>query len=146
MPAIQPTALTPAAFTRLGALLRCLRRRAQLTQRDLGIAVGYSFAQICRLEQGQRLPDRSVVAAVFIPVLGLEGAPELAARLIELADAARQVRYEAALAALAAAPIEADALEAIPAPAPYEVPRRRLVARLHTRLAAERRLAFVGLT
>jgi len=145
MPAIQPTALTPAAFTRFGDLLRFLRRRAQLTQRDLGIAVGYNFAQICRLEQGQRLPDRSVVAAVFIPVLGLEEAPELAARLIELADAARQVRYEAALAALAAAPIEADALEAIPAPAPYEVPRRRLVARLHTRLAAERRVALVGL-
>jgi ATP/maltotriose-dependent transcriptional regulator MalT len=147
MPVAQPAALTPAAFTRFGDLLRFLRRRAQLTQRDLGIAVGYNFAQICRLEQGQRLPDPSVVAAVFVPALGLEEAPELAARLIELAGAARQERQEATLAALAPTPeaSETDALEAIPTPAPYEVPRPRLVARLHARLVAERRVALVGL-
>jgi transcriptional regulator with XRE-family HTH domain len=152
MPVIQPTVLHPAAFTRFGDLLRFLRRRAQLTQRDLGIAVGYNFAQICRLEQGQRLPDRSMVAAVFVPALGLEQAPELAARLIELADAAHQQRHDAELATLIPAPaqdtvesVEVDALEAIPAPAPYEVPRLRLVARLHARLIAERRVALVGL-
>ncbi len=154
MSATQSTALAPAAFTRFGDLLRFLRRRAQLTQRDLSIAVGYNFAQICRLEQGQRLPDRAVVAAAFVPALGLEVAPEWAARLVEPADAARQERHEAALAALAPtlvveqgveAPVEGDALEAIPAPAPYEVPRLRLVARLHARLVSERRVALVGL-
>src|SRR6059036_2052248 len=98
------TALAPAAFSRFGDLLRFLRRRAQLTQRDLSIAVGYNFAQICRLEQGQRMPDRAVVAAAFVPALGLEAAPEWAARLVELAAAARQERHEAALAALAPTP------------------------------------------
>src|SRR6478609_3875851 len=92
------TALAPAAFTRFGDLLRFLRRRAQLTQRDLSIAVGYNFAQICRLEQGHRLPDPAVVASVFISALDLEGEPEWAARLIELAGTARQDRLDAALA------------------------------------------------
>src|SRR5262245_56132492 len=152
MPPDQVT--TPASFTRFGDLLRFLRRRAQITQRDLSIAVGYSFAQICRLEQGQRLPARDVVAALFVPALDLADAPEWAARLIELADAARQVRHEAALAAQAPAPqaspgaealAEIDVLEAIPAPAPYEVPRLRLAARLHARLVNERGVALVGL-
>ena len=54
--------LPPASFTEFGTLLRVLRRGARLTQRDLGIAVGYSEAQISRLEQGRRLPDPAVVA------------------------------------------------------------------------------------
>ena len=142
---------TPASFTRFGDLLRFLRRRAQITQRDLSIAVGYSFAQICRLEQGQRLPARDVVAALFVPALDLAEALEWAARLVELADAARQVRHEAAQAPApqASQGVEAladlDPLEAIPAPAPYEVPRLRLAARLHARLVNERGVALVGL-
>src|SRR5262245_20863348 len=145
MPPSQPAALMPSSFTGFGDLLRFLRRRAQLTQRDLGIAVGYNYAQICRLEQGQRLPDGDMVAAVFVPALSLEEAPEWAARLIELAGAARPKRR---VAALPSAPessqaddisIETEALEAIPMPAPYEVPRLRLVARLHASLVAERR-------
>ena len=98
MPESHSAALDPAAFVHFGDLLRFLRRRAQLTQRDLGIAVGYNFAQICRLEQGQRLPSRSTVESVFVPALDLDKSPEWAARLIELADTARQQRDEAALA------------------------------------------------
>jgi transcriptional regulator with XRE-family HTH domain/tetratricopeptide (TPR) repeat protein len=150
------TALAPAAFTRFGDLLRFLRRRAQLTQRDLSIAVGYNFAQICRLEQGQRLPDPAVVASVFISALDLEGEPEWAARLIELAGTARQERLDAALAALApplnrvadssmAELDDLELLEGIPAPAPHEVARLYLIARLHARLVGERRVALVGL-
>jgi hypothetical protein len=45
-------------FTTFGDLLRFLRRRAGLTQRELSIAVGYSEAQISRLEQNERVPDR----------------------------------------------------------------------------------------
>ena len=41
-----PTELSPAAFTNFGALLRFLRRRARLTQRELSIEVGYNFGQI----------------------------------------------------------------------------------------------------
>src|SRR6202051_5411091 len=40
-----------------GELLRYLRRRAGLTQTELSIAVGYSDAQISRLEQNLRLPN-----------------------------------------------------------------------------------------
>ena len=44
-------------FGTFGDLLRFLRRRAGLTQTELAIAVGYSHAQISRLEQNHRLPD-----------------------------------------------------------------------------------------
>jgi ATP/maltotriose-dependent transcriptional regulator MalT/DNA-binding XRE family transcriptional regulator len=87
--AAQRTALPASSFTDFGALLRVLRRRARLTQRQLGMAVGYSEAQICRLEQGKRAPDPSAVAALFLPSLGLAEEPGLAARLHELALAAR---------------------------------------------------------
>src|SRR5262245_64485259 len=78
-----------ASFVTFGALLRYLRRRARLQQRDLAIAVGYSEGQICRLEQNQRLPDLPTLAARFVPALDLEDEPELAAQLLELAIAAR---------------------------------------------------------
>jgi helix-turn-helix protein len=60
---VAPTAssratLAASSFTDFGTLLRVLRHRARLTQRQLGIAVGYSEAQISRLEQGRRAGDR----------------------------------------------------------------------------------------
>jgi predicted ATPase/class 3 adenylate cyclase len=82
-------ALTPASFTSFGDLLRFLRRRARLTQRELSVAVGYNFAQISRLEAGQRLPDPTVIAAVFVAALDLEQEPAWATRLIQLAEDAR---------------------------------------------------------
>jgi len=72
-------------FTNFGDLLRFLRRRTGLTQRELSIAVGYSHAQISRLELNQRLPDMATISARFIPVLDLEEEPQVAARLMELA-------------------------------------------------------------
>ena len=78
-------AVSLSSFTTFGELLRYLRRRARLQQRDLAIAVGYSEGQICRLEQNQRLPDLPTLAARFVPALELEDAPELAARLLDLA-------------------------------------------------------------
>ena len=50
-----------------GSQLRYLRKRAQLTQRELAIAVGYSEAHISRLERSERLPDLSTLAALFVP-------------------------------------------------------------------------------
>ena len=47
--------------------------------------MGYSHAQISRLELNQRLPDLATISARFIPVLDLEGEPQVAARLLELA-------------------------------------------------------------
>ena len=81
--------IRPATFSSFGELLRYLRRRARLTQIELAIAVGYSTAQISRLEQNQRPPNPSALLALFVPALGLEEQPELAARLLELARQAR---------------------------------------------------------
>jgi predicted ATPase/transcriptional regulator with XRE-family HTH domain len=87
-----PTAHTPvsaSSFTTFGDLLRYLRTRERLTQRELSIAVGYSEAQISRLEGNQRPPDLSAVAALFIPALDLRDEPEVVARLLDLAAQAR---------------------------------------------------------
>ncbi len=56
----------PATF---GLALRFLRKRAHLTQDELGLAVGYSREQVARLENGSRLPDLAVIAALFVPAL-----------------------------------------------------------------------------
>jgi DNA-binding XRE family transcriptional regulator len=77
-------------FTTFGDLLKYLRRRAGLTQRELSIAVGYSDAQISRLEQNERLPDLATLTARFIPALYAEDQPEVAERLLELAAAVRR--------------------------------------------------------
>ena len=77
-------------FTTFGDLLKYLRRRAGLTQRELSIAVGYSDAQISRLEQNERLPDLATLTARFIPALHAEDQSDVAARLLELAAAVRR--------------------------------------------------------
>jgi WD40 repeat protein/DNA-binding XRE family transcriptional regulator len=77
-------------FTTFGDLLKYLRRRAGVTQRELSIAVGYSDAQISRLEQNERLPDLATLAARFLPALHAEDQPEVAVRLLELAAAMRR--------------------------------------------------------
>ena len=76
------------SFQTFGDLLKYLRRRARLTQREVAIAVGYSEAQISRLEQNKRSPDLSSLAALFIPALYIEDEPETIARLMELASQA----------------------------------------------------------
>src|SRR5215207_2223361 len=87
-----PATIGPSTFSSFGELLRYLRRRQRLTQIELAIAVGYSTAQISRLEQNQRPPNPSTVQALFIPALGLEHEPGMVARLLELARAARNQR------------------------------------------------------
>jgi hypothetical protein len=53
------------------------------------VAVGYSEAQISRLEGNQRPPDLAAVAALLVPALDLRDEPEVVARLLELAAQAR---------------------------------------------------------
>lgn len=72
-------------FTTFGDLLRYLRRRMGLTQIEMSIAVGYSDAQISRLEQNLRLPDPATIAARFVPVLDLDDEPIVVAQLLQLA-------------------------------------------------------------
>lgn len=62
-----------------GPLLRQMRKRAGMTQSDLAAAVGYSVSLISSLERGSRLPDVATVAALFVPALGLQEEPRLAA-------------------------------------------------------------------
>ena len=77
-------------FTTFGDLLRFLRRRAGITQLELSIAVGYSDAQISRLEQNLRPPDISTIEARFVSALGLEDEPKAVARLLDLAANVRR--------------------------------------------------------
>lgn len=72
-------------FTTFGDFLRFLRRRAGITQLELSIAVGYSDAQISRLELNLRAPDITTIEARFVPALGLEDEPETVAHLLDLA-------------------------------------------------------------
>ncbi|MGH3295931.1 MAG: helix-turn-helix domain-containing protein [Trebonia sp.] len=142
--------LPAASFADFGTLLRVLRRGVRLTQRDLGIAVGYSEAQISRLEQGKRLPDPAVVAALFVPSLGLSGEPELASRLHALALAARDARERPGAAPAEdgrrpdGAATHPDDLAAIPAaPRPW-VARQAAAAGLRNRLAEVHRVLVCG--
>src|SRR6188474_1004783 len=78
-------ASTLEKFSTFGDLLRYLRRVSGLTQLELSVQVGYSHAQISRLEQNLRLPDIPTIEARFVPILGLQGEPKVIARLLELA-------------------------------------------------------------
>lgn len=60
-----------------------------MTQSELAASVGFSVAQISRLEQNERLPDPALVANAFLPALALQDEPHLAKRLVELAELAR---------------------------------------------------------
>lgn len=73
-----------ARFATFGELLKFLRRRAQLSQLELSIAVGYSEAQISRLETNQRRADRASVLALFVPALGIQREPAVVERLLAL--------------------------------------------------------------
>ncbi len=78
-----------AQWASLGEMLKYLRRRARLTQREVSIAVGYSEGQISRLEKNERKADAATLQALFVPALGIEGQPELIGQLLALAADAR---------------------------------------------------------
>lgn len=78
------------SFSTFGDLLRYFRLRAQLTQKELAISVGYSEAQISRLEKNRRPPALSMLTAMMIPALCLEKDPGAVIRLLDLARQARE--------------------------------------------------------
>jgi predicted ATPase len=82
-------AVSPEKFLTFGDLLKYLRKREELTQRELAIQVGYSDTQISRLEQNLRVPDAATLRALFVPALHLDHEPQWAERLLELAKQAR---------------------------------------------------------
>ena len=143
--------LPDSSVADFGGMLRVLRHRARLTQRELGLAVGYSEAQISRLEKGKRLPDPSVVAALFLPSLGLANEPELAARLHRLAETARTPGHPGPAPVGpghrgedTVSPAIADDLADIPVAPEPNVQRAAEAAELAGRLAAQRRVLITG--
>lgn len=69
-----------------GDLLKFLRRRARISQRELSIAIGYSESHLSRLESNQRRPDRSSLLALFVPALRIAEEPETVQLLLKLAE------------------------------------------------------------
>ena len=124
--------MTTTDFNDFGVLLRFLRRQARLTQRDLGLAVGYSEAQISRLEQRRRPPDPVAVAALFVPALRLAEQSTAGRRLVELAWHARRPTTEAL------------DLADIPPPPTHLVTRGDLLTHLIGLLAVEHRVLIGG--
>ena len=138
------------AVETFGDLLKFLRRKARLTQRELAIAVGYTEAHICRLEKNERLPDLATVAALFVPALYIDDEPEWAERLLKLAA---ETRREPGLVSVNITQVtvehlveqELGALEDIPEPPAQNVPRPALIRRIGAALRQERGVALVGL-
>ena len=79
-------------ITTFGDLLKRLRKRAGMTQDDLAAAIGYSRSLVGALERNERLPDVAVVIQTYLPALGLQEEPLLAAQLVEPAAMARGER------------------------------------------------------
>ncbi len=134
-----------ATITSFGGYLRFLRRRARLTQTELSIAVGYSPGQISMLENGQRTPNITAIAALFVPALGIEHDAERREHLLALAATGsaptREVVAEAALIARQ----EIGQLEPIPHVPEYVVARPILAEQLRLRLEHARQLALCGM-
>ena len=134
-----------------GDYLRFLRRRARLTQSQLSVAVGYSPGQISMLENGQRSPDISAVAALFVPALGLESDVQATAQLLRLAAA----KASALLASAPAGTVitqdivwereELGVLEEIPPLPAHWVDRPGPHQRLEHALRREQRVALCAL-
>jgi WD40 repeat protein len=61
-----------------------------MTQLELSMKVGYSDAQISRLEQNLRLPDIPMIEAQFVPAMDLENQPEAVQLLLKLAANVRR--------------------------------------------------------
>jgi predicted ATPase len=78
--------LPPEEITTLGELVRFLRERAMLTQRDLAARVGYHYSYISRIEKNVHIPGIATLMGRFIPALEIQSEPEWSERLLELAS------------------------------------------------------------
>ena len=143
MPHKRSAAVQPEQFTTFGQLLRYLRQRAGLTQRELSIAVGYSESQISRLEKNQRAPDPAILAARFVPALDLTHEREWAGRLLELARTAT-ADTAAEIQPAAAAPPPPSPPHNLPAPLTSFIGRKRELAEILSLLSAARLLTLTG--
>ena|GEM_PF-781348 len=77
--------ISPQSFNTFGDLLRYLRERVELSQKELAGQVGYHYSYMSRIEKNQRMPDLQTLITRFIPALALDDQPQWTARLLELA-------------------------------------------------------------
>ena len=77
------SAVSPASFPSFGELLRYLRKRAELSQRELALQVGYHYSYMSRIENNEYVPDPGVLMSRFVPALHLEKEPAWTRRLLE---------------------------------------------------------------
>ena len=142
--------MQPTTAETFGDLLKFLRRRARLTQRELALAVGYTEAHVCRLEKNQRPPDLTTIAALFGSALDLEDDPQTMAHLLELAAAARderpvtRVTYQEATIRREVFE-ELGTLEDIPPLPPHIVPRVLFIRRVQAALERDRCVTISGM-
>lgn len=73
-------------FRTFGELLRYARKRAHLTQHELGSQIGYHHSYISYLEKNLRMPDKAVLLGRIVPALGLETESEIVERLLVLSS------------------------------------------------------------
>jgi predicted ATPase/DNA-binding XRE family transcriptional regulator len=76
-------------FRTFGELLRYARKRAHLTQHELGSQIGYHHSYISYLEKNLRLPDKAVLLGRIVPALGLETESDIVERLLVLSSQQR---------------------------------------------------------
>jgi transcriptional regulator with XRE-family HTH domain len=86
MPKKQVAALSPESFNTFGDLMRYLRERAHLSQRQLSALVGYHYSYISYIEKNLRVPDDATLLGRFIPALELEAESDWVKRLLRLAS------------------------------------------------------------
>ena len=79
--------VSPASFPSFGELLHYLRKRAELSQRELASHVGYHHSYMSRIENNEYVPDPAILMSRFVPALRLEKEPAWTRRLLELATA-----------------------------------------------------------
>ncbi|MCB0125010.1 MAG: helix-turn-helix domain-containing protein, partial [Caldilineaceae bacterium] len=142
---------TSTSTISFGLLLRQLRKRAGMTQRDLAAALGYSDSLISGLEKERRLPDMETVRIHVIPALGLQDDHAMATRLIECAAVARGEHVPAVTSVTIARPVPSERAHAAPVRRVPVLPieligRTTLVNQLSNRLLGHggRLLTLVG--
>src|SRR5215216_1274372 len=79
------SAVSSGSFSNFGDLLRYLRKRAELSQRELALHVGYHYSYMSRIENNEYVPDPAVLMSRFVPALHLEKELVWTRRLLELA-------------------------------------------------------------
>jgi predicted ATPase/transcriptional regulator with XRE-family HTH domain len=109
--------ITPEQFNNFGELLRFLRERAELSQREFALQVGYHYSYMSRIEKNERMPDSATLMARFVPALGLDDEPQWTERLLKLAASEEKtISPRRGQAAASHAPLVATSLPSFDSP------------------------------